>query len=143
MKWVTVRETSVELPVLSGDLEPAQVQSLSAERGTLSTFELAGSPMRALDVKNVHLVDGRVRALRAETAVVRGLTARSVDFAADSTLRKWSICVSEQLRLQAVSTSEAVGSNDASLMGISTKCQLAVPLGGVGNIFLQTALMGE
>src|SRR5580698_3864427 len=81
MKRDKVRETSVEPPVLSCDLEPAQVQSLSAERGTLTTFELAGSPMRALDVKNVHLVDGRVRALRAETAVERGLTARSVDFA--------------------------------------------------------------
>lgn len=81
MKRVTVRETSAELPVLSDDAELAQVQSFGAEGGALSGFELARSQMRALNVKNVHLVDGRVRALRAETAAVRGLTARSVDFA--------------------------------------------------------------
>jgi len=36
---------------------------------------------RALDVKDVHLVDGRMRAVCAEATRVKGLTARSVEFA--------------------------------------------------------------
>ena len=88
MKRVTVRGLSVELPGLSDDAELARVQSLDAQGGSLSSFELAGSRMRALDVKNMHLIDGRVRALRTETAGLMGLTARSVEFAAVS----WATC---------------------------------------------------
>jgi hypothetical protein len=65
MKQVTIRQTSAELPLLLDEAELARVESLGAEGGSLSRFELAGTRVRALDVKDVHLVDGRVRAVRA------------------------------------------------------------------------------
>jgi hypothetical protein len=80
MKQVTIRETSAELPLLLDEADLARVESLGAEGGSLSRFELAGTRVRALDVKDVHLVDGRVRAVRAEATRAKGLTARSVEF---------------------------------------------------------------
>jgi uncharacterized protein YjbI with pentapeptide repeats len=80
MKQVTIRETSAELPVLPDGAELARVHSLGAAGGSVSRFELTGSRVRALDVKDMHLLDGRVRAVRAETVGVKGLTARSVEF---------------------------------------------------------------
>jgi uncharacterized protein YjbI with pentapeptide repeats len=80
MEEVTIRQTNVKLPVLPDEVELARVDSLGAEGGSVSRFELAGTRVRALDVKDVHLVDGRVRGVRAETARVKGLIGRSVEF---------------------------------------------------------------
>jgi uncharacterized protein YjbI with pentapeptide repeats len=80
MERATIRETTAELPSLPADMELAPVQSLDARRGSVSRFELADARMRALELKNLHLVDGRIRALRAETATAAGLSARSVEF---------------------------------------------------------------
>jgi uncharacterized protein YjbI with pentapeptide repeats len=76
----TIRERSAELPVLPDEAELARVDSLGHKGGTVSGFELAGTRFRALDVRDALLHDGRVRAVRAETASVKGLTARSVEF---------------------------------------------------------------
>jgi uncharacterized protein YjbI with pentapeptide repeats len=80
MKQVTIRETRAELPVLPDEAELTRVDSLGAARGSVSRFELAETRVRVLDVKDVQLADGRVRAVRAEAAGVQGLTARSVEF---------------------------------------------------------------
>jgi uncharacterized protein YjbI with pentapeptide repeats len=81
MKQLTIRETSAELPVLPEEAHLGRVESLGAQGAALSRFELAGTRVRALDVKDVHLADGRVRAVRAESAHLKGVTARSVEFA--------------------------------------------------------------
>jgi uncharacterized protein YjbI with pentapeptide repeats len=81
MKQFTIRETCAKLPVLPDEAELTPMDSLGAAGGSVSRFELAGTRMRALDVTDMHLVDGRVRAVRAEAAVVKRLTAQSVEFA--------------------------------------------------------------
>jgi uncharacterized protein YjbI with pentapeptide repeats len=81
MEEVTIRQTTVRLPALPDEAELVQVDSLGAERGSVSGFELTGSRVRAMDVTDVHLVDGKVRDVRAETTRVKGLTGRSVEFA--------------------------------------------------------------
>jgi uncharacterized protein YjbI with pentapeptide repeats len=81
MEAVTIRQTTVELPGLPDEAELAQVDSLDADGGSLSRFELAATRVRALDIKDLHLADGRVQGARAETARVKGLTCRSVEFA--------------------------------------------------------------
>jgi uncharacterized protein YjbI with pentapeptide repeats len=79
MPKVTVRGTSVELPGLPDEAEFARVEGLDAESGLLSHFELAGTRYRALELKGMRLLDGKVRSVYAETVRVRGLDARSVE----------------------------------------------------------------
>ena len=81
MEELTIRQTSVELPALPDEAELIRVDSLGAERGWVSGFELTGTRARAMDVTDVHLVDGRLRDVRAETTRLKGLTGRSVEFA--------------------------------------------------------------
>jgi uncharacterized protein YjbI with pentapeptide repeats len=80
MKRVTIRETSAELPNLPDEAELARVDSLGAEGGSASRFELTGTRFRALDVQDVRLLDGRVHSVHSEATRVKGLAARSVEF---------------------------------------------------------------
>jgi uncharacterized protein YjbI with pentapeptide repeats len=73
---LTIRGTSADLPVF--DLDPDQaLQPVDSLGDSVSGFEFGAASVRALDVGNVRLADGRIRAVRA------GLTAvvvRSVEF---------------------------------------------------------------
>jgi uncharacterized protein YjbI with pentapeptide repeats len=80
MTRVTVRQTTAELPDLPDGAELARVESFGAPGGSLSRFELTGSRFRALDLKDQRLLDGRVSSVRAETAHVKGLESRCVEF---------------------------------------------------------------
>jgi len=80
MARVTVRQTGAELPDLPDRAELARVESLGASGGSVSRFELTGSRFRALELEDVRLLDGRVSAMRTETARLKGLDARCVEF---------------------------------------------------------------
>ncbi len=76
MGQLTIRGTSAELPVLDeDDLEP--VDSLG---GSVAGFEFGAASVRALDVGNVRLADGRIRAVRAERVSMTAVAVRSVEF---------------------------------------------------------------
>ena len=58
---ITIRGTSAELPVFDEvDLEP--VSSLGTAGGSVSGFEFGRASVRALDVKDVRLLNGRIAA---------------------------------------------------------------------------------
>jgi uncharacterized protein YjbI with pentapeptide repeats len=80
MARVTVRQTGAELPDLPDRAELARVESLGASGGSVSRFELTGSRFRALELEDVRLLDGRVSSMQTETARVKGLDARCVEF---------------------------------------------------------------
>jgi uncharacterized protein YjbI with pentapeptide repeats len=80
MARVTVRQTGAELPDLPDRVELARVESLGASGGSVSRFELTGSRFRALELENVRLLDGRVSSMQTETARLKGLDARCVEF---------------------------------------------------------------
>ena len=80
MPQLTVRATSAELPGVPDEAELARVESLDAGSGLVSRFALTGARYRALELKGLRLLDGRVRSVHAETARVTGLDARSVEF---------------------------------------------------------------
>jgi uncharacterized protein YjbI with pentapeptide repeats len=72
---LTIRETGADLPVLDQDLQP--VDSLG---DSVSGFEFGAASVRALDVGNVRLADGRIRAVRAERGSMTAVVVRSVEF---------------------------------------------------------------
>ena len=61
MEEFTIRQTKVKLPQLSDAAELARVDSLGPDGGSISHFELAGTRVRALDIKDANLADGRIR----------------------------------------------------------------------------------
>jgi len=75
MGQLTIRGTSADLPVLDQDLEP--VDSLG---DSVSGFDFGAASVRALDVGNVRLADGRIRAVRAERGRMADVVVRSVEF---------------------------------------------------------------
>jgi uncharacterized protein YjbI with pentapeptide repeats len=77
---LTIRGTSADLPAFDeeADLEP--VSSLSPAGGSVSGFEFSGPSVRALDVKDVRLLDGKIRSVRAERAGMTGVDVHSVEF---------------------------------------------------------------
>jgi uncharacterized protein YjbI with pentapeptide repeats len=80
MAQITIRRTSADLPVFDeeADLEP--VPSLSTDRGLVSGFEFGEASLRALDLENVRLLSGKIRALRTERASITGARIDSVEF---------------------------------------------------------------
>jgi uncharacterized protein YjbI with pentapeptide repeats len=90
MGQLKIRATGVDLPDLPEEAQLTQLETL-AGRGTLiSRFELAKA-VRAFDIRDTHLVDGRFRSLRADSAQVTGSTIRSVEFSGcDIAALRWS-----------------------------------------------------
>lgn len=88
----TIRSTSVTLPSLD---EPgmylSNVGSLEGGRGRVERFQFADAELRALDLTDVHLVDGRVTALKAGRARLEGVRVDSVEFVGcDLPTLRWS-----------------------------------------------------
>jgi uncharacterized protein YjbI with pentapeptide repeats len=79
MSKITIRGTSVTLPVLPEGAELTRVPSL-ASGGIFSGFEFGDASMRALDVRDVRLLDGKVHAVRAEAVSIMGARVQSVEF---------------------------------------------------------------
>ena len=75
---IRIRRTSADLPVFDEETELERVSSLGADGGSVSGFEFGAASVRALDANNVRLLDGRIRAVRAERASMTAVHARSV-----------------------------------------------------------------
>lgn len=80
MERITIRGTSADLPLFLEEAELTQVSSLDPIGGLVSRFELDDINMRTLDVKDVGLLDGKIHSVRAESAIMRGVNVRSVEF---------------------------------------------------------------
>ncbi|MDT0320070.1 pentapeptide repeat-containing protein [Streptomyces millisiae] len=77
----TIRRTSVTLPSLD---EPGRylssVASLEGGRGRVAEFHYGDADLRALELAETHLIDGRVTGLRVQRARLDKLRVDSVEF---------------------------------------------------------------
>jgi len=80
MNHITIRRTSAELPVFDEEVDLEPVCSLSTRSGHVSGFQFGDASLRALDVANISLRHGKVRALRAERVSITGVRIDSVEF---------------------------------------------------------------
>jgi uncharacterized protein YjbI with pentapeptide repeats len=80
MDQITIRRTSADLPVFDAavDLEP--VSSLGSDSGSVSDFQFGDASLRALDLTNVRLFQGKIRALQAERVNLTRVRIDSVEF---------------------------------------------------------------
>ncbi|WP_411129217.1 pentapeptide repeat-containing protein [Streptomyces sp. x-19] len=79
----TIRRTSVTLPALDEPgLYLSNVNSLEGGRGRVSDFQYSNADLRALDLADVHLLDGRIAGLRAERTRLEKVRVDSVEFTA-------------------------------------------------------------
>jgi uncharacterized protein YjbI with pentapeptide repeats len=79
---ITIRGTSADLPVFNEEADLERVSSLGPAGALVSSFEFGGTKMRALDVKDVRLLDGKIRSVRSERASMTKVHIRSVEFTA-------------------------------------------------------------
>lgn len=81
METRTIRRTSVTLPSLDEPgLYLSNVTSLEGGRGRVVGFHYGDRELRALSLADTHLIDGRVRGLRAERVQLEHLRVDSVEF---------------------------------------------------------------
>lgn len=80
MSQFTVRGTSADLPVFEEDADLEPVSSLGTGAGLVSGFEFAAASLPALDLEDVRLQSGKIRAVRAEQASITGARIDSVEF---------------------------------------------------------------
>jgi hypothetical protein len=80
MAQITIRGTRADLPAFDADTELEPVRSLGAAGGSLSSFEFGGASMRAVELKDRTLWQGKIHALRAERASMTALDVHSVEF---------------------------------------------------------------
>lgn len=80
MDQITIRGTSAQLPVTLEETELKPVSSLGPGGGLVSGFEFADVSVRALDVANARLLDGKVRSVRAEAGSITNAHLNSVEF---------------------------------------------------------------
>ena len=80
MGQITIRRTSVDLPVFDEEVVLEPVFSLGTDSGPVSGFKFGEASLRALDLENVRLLSGKVRVLRAERASITGVRIHSVEF---------------------------------------------------------------
>lgn len=77
----TIRRTSVTLPSLDEPgLYLSKVTSLEGGRGRVAEFDYSDADLRALDLADTHLIDGRVTGLRTQRARLEKLRLDSVEF---------------------------------------------------------------
>jgi uncharacterized protein YjbI with pentapeptide repeats len=80
MDQITIRQTSADLPVFDEEVDLEPVSSLDTDGGSVSDFQFGDASLPALDLKNVKLLHGRIRALRAGRVSLIGVRADSVEF---------------------------------------------------------------
>jgi uncharacterized protein YjbI with pentapeptide repeats len=82
MSQITIRETSADLPVFNEEADLERMSSLGPAGASVSGFEFGGTMVRALDVKDVRLLDGKILSVRCERASMTKVHVRSVQFTA-------------------------------------------------------------
>jgi hypothetical protein len=78
MGQLKIRETSAHLPDLPEEAQLTRATTLAGPGRLISRFEPAQGAVRAFDIGDTRLVDGRVRSLRADSSQAKGLNIRSV-----------------------------------------------------------------
>ncbi|MEU4895983.1 pentapeptide repeat-containing protein [Streptomyces sp. NPDC044780] len=77
----TIRRTSVTLPSLDeSGLYLSHVTSLEGGRGRVAEFHYGDADLRALDLADTHLIDGRISGLKTQRARLEKLRVDSVEF---------------------------------------------------------------
>ncbi|MFC4630103.1 pentapeptide repeat-containing protein [Promicromonospora alba] len=79
METLTIRDTTADLPVLAAD-ELTDLSMLRPEDGRLSLFSYGGKDLRALELTNTQLYDGRINEVSAERADFDQVRMSSVEF---------------------------------------------------------------
>jgi len=82
MGQITIRGTSADIPVFSEEADLERVSSLGQAGALVSSFEFGGTMVRALDVQDVRLLDGKILSVRSERASMTKVHVRSVEFTA-------------------------------------------------------------
>jgi uncharacterized protein YjbI with pentapeptide repeats len=80
MERITIRDTSADLPTFPEGMELARLPSLGHFSGQLSRFSLDDLSMRALDVQDVGLFEGKIHLVNAESTSIKRVTARTLKF---------------------------------------------------------------
>ncbi|MGI5190342.1 pentapeptide repeat-containing protein [Promicromonospora sp. CA-289599] len=78
METLTIRDTSADLPVLDPD-ELTAVDVIEATDGPLSLFSYTGKDLRALELTQTQLFDGRISSITAERVDLDRLRMSSVE----------------------------------------------------------------
>ncbi len=88
----TIRRTSVTLPLLDEPgLYLSNVTSLEGGRGRVAEFHYGDADLRALDLADTHLMDGRITGLRTQQVQLAKLRVDSVEFTAcELSSLRWS-----------------------------------------------------
>ena len=79
METLTIRDTTADLPVLDAD-ELSDVSMLQPDDGRLSLFSYSGKDLRALELTNTQLYDGRISEVAAERVDLDQVRMSSVEF---------------------------------------------------------------
>jgi uncharacterized protein YjbI with pentapeptide repeats len=80
MGQITIRQASADLPVFDEETSLEPVSSLGAESGLICDFQFGDVSVGALEVSNVHLRRGKIRAVQAGRASITGARIDSVEF---------------------------------------------------------------
>lgn len=81
MRTRRIRRTSVTLPSLDEPgLYLSNLTSLEAARGRVTEFRYGDADLRALNLADTHLIDGRITGLRTQSARLEKLRVVSVEF---------------------------------------------------------------
>lgn len=80
MGLITIRGTSAKAPAFNEEAHLERVSSLGPAGALVSSFEFGETVVRALDVREVRLLDGKIRLARAERASMTKVHVRCVEF---------------------------------------------------------------
>jgi hypothetical protein len=77
----TIRETSADLPLFNEEAALSRVSSLGSASGAVYGFDFGDASVRALELTDSELLNGKVHSLRAEAVSMTRNQVRSVEFA--------------------------------------------------------------
>jgi len=80
MDLITIRQASADIPVFDEEISLEPVSSLGTEGGLICDFQFGDVSVGALEVRNVHLLRGKIRAVQAGRASITGAHIDSVEF---------------------------------------------------------------
>jgi len=80
MDQLTIRRATADLPVFDEDVELRSLATLGTDGGSLSDFQFGDTAMRALDLENVTLLHGKIRAVQATRVNITAVRMDSVEF---------------------------------------------------------------
>ena len=80
MDQLTIRRATADLPIFDEDMELRSLVTLGTDSGSLSDFQFGDTAVRALDLENVTLLHGKIRAVQATRVNMTAIRMDSVEF---------------------------------------------------------------